>query len=126
ADWRVADAGAQKIKKGGSGTPSFALVENPDILATVAHDTARRPPLVVGFAAETEHVIEHAKAKLVRKGCDLIVANDVSRADIGFDVDRNEVVIVGPGAEDVRELAFAPKLEIAGRILDRVLEVRRR
>jgi phosphopantothenoylcysteine decarboxylase/phosphopantothenate--cysteine ligase len=80
---------------------------------------------VVGFAAETEALLENARAKLARKGCDLIVANDVSRADIGFDVDRNEVVIVGPRAEDVRELARAPKSEIAARILERVLEVRR-
>ncbi|QEN88916.1 bifunctional phosphopantothenoylcysteine decarboxylase/phosphopantothenate synthase [Labrys sp. KNU-23] len=94
ADWRVADAGAQKIKKGAEGTPSFSLVENPDILATIAQDKARRPSLVVGFAAETEHVVEHAKAKLARKGCDLIVANDVSPESGVMGGDRNRVHLV--------------------------------
>ncbi|GLS19850.1 phosphopantothenate synthase [Labrys miyagiensis] len=94
ADWRVADAGAQKIKKGEAGTPSFSLVENPDILATIAHDAARRPSLVVGFAAETEHVVEHAKAKLARKGCDLIIANDVSPESGVMGGDRNRVHLV--------------------------------
>ena len=78
ADWRV-EGSAQKIKKGAGGPPSLALVENPDILATVSKSPAR-PALVVGFAAETENVVEHARAKLARKGCDLIVANDVSPA----------------------------------------------
>jgi phosphopantothenoylcysteine decarboxylase/phosphopantothenate--cysteine ligase len=94
ADWRVADAGAQKIKKGEAGTPSFALVENPDILATIARDVTRRPAFVVGFAAETEHVVEHAKAKLARKGCDLIVANDVSPESGVMGGDRNRVHLV--------------------------------
>ncbi|MFC3691408.1 bifunctional phosphopantothenoylcysteine decarboxylase/phosphopantothenate--cysteine ligase CoaBC [Chenggangzhangella methanolivorans] len=76
ADWRVEGA-AQKIKKGAGGPPALALVENPDILASVAKGPLR-PKLLVGFAAETENVIEHAKAKLARKGCDVIVANDVS------------------------------------------------
>jgi phosphopantothenoylcysteine decarboxylase / phosphopantothenate---cysteine ligase len=97
ADWRVADAGSQKIKKGPAGAPSFALVENPDILATIAHDGARRPPLVVGFAAETEHVVEHATAKLARKGCDLIVANDVSPGSGVMGGDRNRVHLVSAG-----------------------------
>jgi phosphopantothenoylcysteine decarboxylase/phosphopantothenate--cysteine ligase len=78
ADWRTAANSREKIKKTGKGTPELALVENPDILATVAHRKARRPKLVIGFAAETEHVVEHAKAKLARKGCDWILANDVS------------------------------------------------
>jgi phosphopantothenoylcysteine decarboxylase / phosphopantothenate---cysteine ligase len=78
ADWRIAQAGREKIKKGQSGTPTLALVENPDILATVAQRKSGRPPLVIGFAAETENVIANAKAKLKRKGCDWIVANDVS------------------------------------------------
>jgi phosphopantothenoylcysteine decarboxylase/phosphopantothenate--cysteine ligase len=77
ADWGVERAG-QKIKKGASGPPSIALTENPDILATIAARKTARPGLVIGFAAETENVVAHAKAKLARKGCDLIVANDVS------------------------------------------------
>ncbi|MDB5572616.1 MAG: bifunctional phosphopantothenoylcysteine decarboxylase/phosphopantothenate synthase [Hyphomicrobiales bacterium] len=78
ADWRAAAAGQQKMKKSGSGAPQITLAENPDILAKVASLGEGRPKLVVGFAAETEHVIDHARAKLGRKRCDLIVANDVS------------------------------------------------
>ena len=80
ADWRVANAGTSKIKKDGSGLPTLEFAENPDILATVAQMTEGRPGLVVGFAAETDDVIAHATAKRLRKGCDWIVANDVSPA----------------------------------------------
>ena len=79
ADWRVANAGAQKMKKDGSGrAPALDFAENPDILATVSQMAQGRPTLVVGFAAETETVVAHATAKRARKGCDWIVANDVS------------------------------------------------
>jgi phosphopantothenoylcysteine decarboxylase / phosphopantothenate---cysteine ligase len=78
ADWRTAGEATQKMKKGGSGPPQLALAENPDILAAVGRSGKSRPRLVVGFAAETENVVAHAQAKLARKGCDLIVANDVS------------------------------------------------
>ena len=94
ADWRVDRPNANKIKKQAGGTPVLGLIENPDILASVAHDANIRPRLVIGFAAETEHIIEHAKAKLARKGCDWIVANDVS-ADTGvMGGDRNTVHLV--------------------------------
>jgi len=79
ADWRPEqEAGNKKIKKDGTGPAPMPLVENPDILATIARLPVGRPPLVVGFAAETDTVVEHARAKIARKGCDLIVANDVS------------------------------------------------
>src|SRR6266545_4319970 len=78
ADWRVAEPGREKIKKAKGPTPALSLIENPDILATIAHRKTKRPPLVIGCAAETEHVVANAKAKLARKGCDWIVANDVS------------------------------------------------
>jgi phosphopantothenoylcysteine decarboxylase/phosphopantothenate--cysteine ligase len=78
ADWRVAAPNREKVKKTKDGTPSLTLVENPDILATIAHDRTKRPQLVIGFAAETENVLANAKAKLARKGSDWIVANDVS------------------------------------------------
>jgi phosphopantothenoylcysteine decarboxylase / phosphopantothenate---cysteine ligase len=94
ADWRVAEPGAQKLKKGAAGTPKLDLVENPDILAAVAHRKAKRPLLVVGFAAETEHIIKNARAKLDRKGCDWIVANDVSPAAGVMGGDRNSVHLV--------------------------------
>ncbi len=77
ADWRVETVAAQKMKKGADGPPALRMAENPDILATIAKLGKNRPGLVVGFAAETERVVEHARGKLVRKGCDLIVANDV-------------------------------------------------
>ncbi len=80
ADWRPAAEQGSKIKKDGSAPPALQLAENPDILATVAGMRAGRPRLVVGFAAETDAVLEHARAKLARKGCDLLVANDVSPA----------------------------------------------
>jgi phosphopantothenoylcysteine decarboxylase/phosphopantothenate--cysteine ligase len=92
ADWRVANEGEQKLKKTAQGMPPLQLVENPDILATISKlDAARRPKLVIGFAAETEHLIENAKAKFARKGCDWIVANDVSPATGVMGGDRNTV-----------------------------------
>jgi phosphopantothenoylcysteine decarboxylase/phosphopantothenate--cysteine ligase len=94
ADWRTAEAKDQKIKKEAEGAPQLVLVENPDILSTVAHDTTRRPKLVIGFAAETENIIENAKAKLVGKGCNWIVANDVSSASGVMGGDLNTIHIV--------------------------------
>jgi phosphopantothenoylcysteine decarboxylase / phosphopantothenate---cysteine ligase len=91
ADWRVAHEGEQKLKKTTAGMPPLQLVENPDILATIAKLPKLRPALVIGFAAETENLIENAKAKLARKGCDWIVANDVSPATGVMGGDRNTV-----------------------------------
>jgi len=94
ADWGVAHAGQQKLKKDGGGPPQLALVENPDILATISKSKTKRPTLVVGFAAETEKVIEHAKAKLKRKGSDWIVANDVSAQGGAMGGDDNAVHLI--------------------------------
>jgi phosphopantothenoylcysteine decarboxylase/phosphopantothenate--cysteine ligase len=91
ADWRVASEGAQKLKKTSAGMPPLQLIENPDILATVSKLGDKRPKLVIGFAAETEHLLDNAKAKLQRKGCDWIVANDVSPATGVMGGDRNTV-----------------------------------
>ena len=91
ADWRVANEGEQKLKKTAAGMPPLQLVENPDILATIAKLQDGRPGLVIGFAAETENLIDNAKAKLARKGCDWIVANDVSPASGVMGGDRNTV-----------------------------------
>jgi phosphopantothenoylcysteine decarboxylase/phosphopantothenate--cysteine ligase len=101
ADWRVAHEGEQKLKKTASGMPPLQLVENPDILATISHRTDKRPPLVIGFAAETEHLIENAKAKLARKGCDWIVANDVSPSTGVMGGDRNTVHLLTRHGKDV-------------------------
>jgi phosphopantothenoylcysteine decarboxylase/phosphopantothenate--cysteine ligase len=100
ADWRTADAGEQKLKKDASGPPKLALVENPDILATISKLKTRRPQLVIGFAAETEKVIEHAKAKLKRKGCDWIVANDVSAEGGAMGGDDNAVHLITASGVD--------------------------
>ncbi len=95
ADWRVADTSAQKLKKQpGQATPDLPLVENPDILSTVAHRKTQRPKLVIGFAAETENVAANAKAKLARKGCDWILANDVSPQTGIMGGDRNTIELV--------------------------------
>jgi phosphopantothenoylcysteine decarboxylase/phosphopantothenate--cysteine ligase len=91
ADWRIANEGEQKLKKTPAGMPPLQLIENPDILATIAKLPDRRPRLVIGFAAETENLIDNAKAKLARKGCDWIVANDVSPATGIMGGDRNTV-----------------------------------
>ena len=93
ADWRSAAAGEQKMKKAGT-PPQLDLVENPDILATVARRAESRPRLVVGFAAETENVLDHARAKRERKGCDWILANDVSPQTGIMGGDRNRVHLV--------------------------------
>src|SRR5579859_3516035 len=101
ADWRVADMAEQKLKKEGGGPPVLSLVENPDILATLSKPGPQRPKLVVGFAAETEHVVEHAKAKRLRKGCDWILANDVSVGTQTFGGTRNAIhLVAGETVED--------------------------
>ncbi|MGY8710598.1 bifunctional phosphopantothenoylcysteine decarboxylase/phosphopantothenate--cysteine ligase CoaBC [Bradyrhizobium sp. 18BD] len=104
ADWRVANEGEQKLKKTSAGMPPLQLVENPDILATISKLTVKRPPLVIGFAAETEHLIDNAKSKLARKGCDWIVANDVSPATGVMGGDRNTVHLISKNAENNGEI----------------------
>jgi phosphopantothenoylcysteine decarboxylase/phosphopantothenate--cysteine ligase len=101
ADWRVDHARASKIKKQDGGMPTLSLVENPDILASVAQRKSKRPRLVIGFAAETDDLIAHAQAKLARKGCDWIVANDVSAESGVMGGDRNTVhILTADGVED--------------------------
>ena len=114
ADWRVADEAPEKMKKDGLALPPLALVENPDILATVAHRSSGRPPLVVGFAAETQNVIDYATAKLKKKGCDLIVANDVGGTGV-MGGDANTVHLVT--ATGVETWPTLPKDEVASRLI---------
>jgi phosphopantothenoylcysteine decarboxylase/phosphopantothenate--cysteine ligase len=120
ADWRVAQPNANKIKKQGGGSPKLALVENPDILSTVAQSAEARPRLVIGFAAETEHIIEHAKEKLARKGCDWIVANDVSAAGGAMGGDSNTVHLVT--AREVESWPPQSKQEVARALVLRIGE----
>jgi phosphopantothenoylcysteine decarboxylase/phosphopantothenate--cysteine ligase len=119
ADWRVANAGAQKIKKKpGASTPELTLTENPDILSTVAHRKSLRPRLVVGFAAETENVVANAKDKLARKGCDWILANDVSPATGIMGGDTNTIQLVT--ASGVEAWPPQSKEAVAAMLIDRV------
>ena len=121
ADWRVANAAGSKMKKDGSGrAPALEFAENPDILATVSRMATGRPPLVVGFAAETDDVVAHATAKRQRKGCDWIVANDVSPATgIMGGVENAVTLVTAEGAEDWPRL---PKDEVARRLAARIAE----
>lgn len=116
ADWRPSHEAGSKIKKDGSGkAPPLAMVENPDILATIAHRAAGRPALVVGFAAETDDVLENAKSKLERKGCDVIVANDVSAVTgVMGGPDNTVILVTGDGVERWPEL---PKEEVGRRLV---------
>jgi phosphopantothenoylcysteine decarboxylase/phosphopantothenate--cysteine ligase len=118
ADWRPKTAGGSKIKKGAAGPKPLELEETPDILATLAKDR-RRPRLVIGFAAETDDVEAHAQAKLAKKGCDWIVANDVSiEGTMGGDA--NAVTIVT--AHGVERWDRAPKAEVARRLAQKIAE----
>jgi phosphopantothenoylcysteine decarboxylase / phosphopantothenate---cysteine ligase len=118
ADWRVDKANANKIKKQAGTLPKLALVENPDILATIAQKRSGRPELVIGFAAETDHIIEHAKEKLKRKGCDWILANDVSTASGVMGGDRNTVHLVS--ANGVESWPPQSKEDVARALVARI------
>jgi phosphopantothenoylcysteine decarboxylase / phosphopantothenate---cysteine ligase len=122
ADWRVAREGEQKLKKTAAGMPPLQLVENPDILATISKLQDERPGLVVGFAAETENLIDNAKAKLARKGCDWIVANDVSPATGIMGGDRNTVhLLTRHGAEiNVESWPAMTKEQVAAALVARI------
>ena len=121
ADWRVANASGGKIKKRpGAAAPTFELVANPDILATLAAAGPQRPRLVVGFAAETDDLLANAQAKLARKGCDWIVANDVSPATGIMGGEENAVhLVTATGVEDWPRL---PKQLVAERLAARIAE----
>jgi phosphopantothenoylcysteine decarboxylase/phosphopantothenate--cysteine ligase len=125
ADFRPRALAGHKLKKEemlAAGAPTIALEPNPDILAGLGRRRAERGatrPILVGFAAETENVIENARKKLVSKRCDLVVANDVSEPDAGFEVDTNRVVLIS--ADQVERFDVDSKDAIADRILDRVV-----
>jgi phosphopantothenoylcysteine decarboxylase/phosphopantothenate--cysteine ligase len=119
ADWKAASPAGAKIKKqAGAPPPALELTPNPDILATVSRPGPQRPALVVGFAAETENLVANAVDKRKRKGCDWIVANDVSPATGTFGGERNTVHLVT--AEGVEAWPTLSKDEVAGRLADRI------
>ncbi len=118
ADWRAADTATQKIKKDGSGAvPPLALAENPDILAEVAK-SPERPTLLIGFAAETNDVIAHAEAKLVRKGCDWIVANDVAADPMGGESNRVHIV----SKDGIDSWDRLPKQAVARKLMEKIAD----
>jgi phosphopantothenoylcysteine decarboxylase/phosphopantothenate--cysteine ligase len=121
ADFRPAERALGKLKKDALGdSPSIPLVRNPDILAGLGASRTGGRPLLVGFAADTEDLVASARGKLIAKRCDLVVANDVSQGDAGFEVDTNRVVLVdAAGAEEV---PLMDKDSVAHAILDRVVE----
>jgi phosphopantothenoylcysteine decarboxylase/phosphopantothenate--cysteine ligase len=125
ADFRPAEPAARKIKKEdlaeGAGL-TLELERNPDILAEICRQKGER--VVVGFAAESHDVVGAARRKIARKGCDLLVANDISKPTAGFDTDHNTVVFVWPDGE-VEELPSLPKAEVAAQLFDRVEKLRR-
>jgi phosphopantothenoylcysteine decarboxylase/phosphopantothenate--cysteine ligase len=117
SDWRAVEVFKSKLKKGPKGPPTLRLVENPDIVASLAARGPSRPKLVVGFAAETENLEAAGRAKLARKGCDWIVANDVSHGDI-VGADDNEVLLLT--AQAVERWPRAPKAEIARKLAEKI------
>jgi phosphopantothenoylcysteine decarboxylase/phosphopantothenate--cysteine ligase len=124
ADWRVAEASGSKIKKRMGDSPILQMAENPDILAEIAGLGADRPGLVVGFAAETDDVEAHATAKRVRKGCDWIVANDVSAGTGIMGGTENEVLFITEGGTErwPRMAKDAVARRLAGRIAEALSE----
>lgn len=120
SDWRMAEEAGQKLKKNGGGPPVLALTENPDILKTLGDAGNSRPGLLIGFAAETEKIIEHATAKRKKKGADWILANDVSPATGTFGGDANVIHLIDDaGVEDWPRMS---KEEVARRLADRIAE----
>ena len=117
ADWRAAQAPEQKIKKDGGTVPPLALTENPDILASLAKHT-HRPKLLIGFAAETEKIVEHAQAKLTKKGCDWIVANDVSGDVMGGENNAFHIIT----KDGVDSWPESPKDVIARKLMEKVAD----
>ncbi|WP_420585120.1 bifunctional phosphopantothenoylcysteine decarboxylase/phosphopantothenate--cysteine ligase CoaBC [Ruegeria sp.] len=121
ADWRVASASEKKLKKSRDGLPTLEFAENPDILKRVSHLDSGRPALVVGFAAETDNVIDHATAKRGRKGCDWIVANDVSPATGIMGGSENAVILISDaGAEEWPRMG---KDQVAERLARKIADV---
>jgi phosphopantothenoylcysteine decarboxylase/phosphopantothenate--cysteine ligase len=120
ADWRVASASDRKLKKSKDGLPMLEFAENPDILKSVAQMKEGRPPLVIGFAAETNDVVENATAKRLRKGCDWIVANDVSPSTGIMGGAENAVILISD--HGVEEWPRMDKSEVAIRLAERIAD----
>ena len=120
ADWRVTQQAGEKMKKTGTGVPTLEMTENPDILATLAAAANTRPGLVIGFAAETENVVAHGQAKRKKKGCDWILANDVSPETGTFGGADNTIHLIS--ADGVEDWPRMSKTDVAERLADRITE----
>ena len=120
ADWHVSSASSSKIKKQNGVLPVLEFAENPDILATVSHMTSQRPGLVIGFAAETDDLLANATAKRARKGCDWIVANDVSPETGIMGGSENAVTLIT--AEGAENWPRTGKAQVAGQLADRIAQ----
>ena len=120
ADWRAASVAGHKLKKGSGDPPILRLAENPDILATIARRAKERPRLVIGFAAETDNIVANARAKRTRKGCDWILANDVSPGSGTFGGDRNTIHLVDE--HGVEDWPVMTKTEVALRLASRIAD----
>jgi len=119
ADYRAKEVADVKLKKTSSDEISIELVKNPDILKEICK-TKRKNQLVVGFCAESENLLENAKEKIQKKGCDFLIANDVSRSDIGFSSDYNEVYVLNKSGE-IQKIEKSTKIQIAKKILEKIL-----
>lgn len=117
ADYKVKNYSEQKIKKGEDETITLELVKNPDILAELCKN--KKTQIIVGFCAESENLIENAKSKIEKKGCDYLIANDISRKDIGFESDENEVTVLNKNGE-MKHIEKASKQVIARKILETI------
>jgi phosphopantothenoylcysteine decarboxylase/phosphopantothenate--cysteine ligase len=125
ADYRVKNYSTQKIKKTTEETITLELVKNPDILQNLCKKKSEKlsnntpAPVIVGFCAESENLLENAKIKISKKGCDYLIANDISRKDIGFSSDDNEVIILDKN-KNITEIKKSPKTVIARKILEHI------
>ncbi len=119
ADWGIKPASRKLKKRAGGETPQLKLTENPDILAMISHRSKNRPKLVIGFAAETDNLEKHAREKLAKKGCDWLLANDVSGGKV-FGAESNQVLFLS--GKGKAESWKGTKTEIAGKLADKILE----
>jgi phosphopantothenoylcysteine decarboxylase/phosphopantothenate--cysteine ligase len=120
ADYKIKDYSEQKIKKNEDETVTLMLTKNPDILQEISKKKGENQ-IIIGFRAESENLLDYAKAKIDKKGCDYIIANDISRKDIGFGSDKNEIYIIDK-EHNVKHFEKADKIIVAKNILEYIVE----
>ena len=122
SDWRANVPANQKIKKEHIATPQITFAENPDILETVSKHPSKRPSLVIGFAAETENLEQNAKAKINRKGCDWLLANNVGSQKKVFGSDENHVMLLQYGTSETEDWGQMTKSAIAQKLVSKIID----